>query len=219
MNSRGRASAQVTGNFRSSQSVLRRRHQVSLNNASILDAGCGAGHTLTLIEERFHPSTLTAFDIVPSQVEAAQLRGTSAEVFVADITALQLPAESFDAAFVCGVLHHCREWRRGLAEIARVLRSGGVLLIEEPGVAHLRFERLLTGKSVALDAGFSLDALRLEMARHGLGVLSQQSLYFGLFGSFLCVKGAAVADDRLQARAMLRVIRPERIAPGQEAPA
>ena len=136
-----------------------RRHGISIADSSVVDAGCGSGYTLELIWEQFHPASLTAFDVVPSQVEIAKSRQTPASIYVADITSPQLPTDSFDAAFVCGVLHHCREWRRGLAEMSRLLKSGGVLLLEEPGTAHLRFERILTGKSPALEAGFSLPAL------------------------------------------------------------
>lgn len=218
MNSRGRELLLKYWDFPLFASTLR-RHGISLADKSVLDAGCGSGYTLTLIWERFHPAVLTAFDIVPSQVELAKARGTPATVLVADITSLQLPSEAFDAVFVCGVLHHCREWRRGIAEVARVLRSGGVLLIEEPDRAHLRFERKLTGHSPALDAGFSLEGLRSEMRRSGLGVLTHRPLYFGLFGSFVCVKGAGVVGEYYAARHLLRSPSESEFVAGQQAPA
>jgi len=192
---------------------------VSLQGMKILDAGCGSGYTLNLIWERFRPAVLDAFDIVPSQVEAARRRGTPTHVFQADITALQLPSDSYDAVFVCGVLHHCGEWRRGVAEVARVLRSGGVLLLEEPDVAHLRFERVLTGRSPALQTGFSLRALVEEMRLSGLQDISHRSLYFGLFGSLLCVKGAAAVNRHYAVLRAYRAADPAALARGHEMPA
>lgn len=218
MNSRGRELLLKYWDFPLFASTLR-RHGISLADRNVLDAGCGSGYTLTLIWERFHPAALTAFDIVPSQVARAKSRGTPATVFAADITSLELQAATFDAVFVCGVLHHCREWRRGLAEVTRVLKSGGVLLIEEPDRTHLRFERMLTGHSPALEAGFSLEALRSEMSRNGLGVLSRRPLYFGLFGSFLCVKGAGAVGDYYAARHLLRAPSEGELVAGQQAPA
>lgn len=218
MNSRFRELLLKYWDFPLFDSTLR-RHGISLEDANILDAGCGSGYSLALIWERFHPASLTGFDVVPAQVESAKSRGTPATVFVADITSIELPSDSFDAVFVCGVLHHCREWRRGLAEVARVLKSGGLLLLEEPGTAHLSFERAATGHSPALEAGFSLEAVRLEMSNHGLGILSHRPLYFGLFGSFLCVKGAGAVRHYSPAHRLLRTVDPGAIAPGQEAPA
>jgi len=219
MNSRGRELLLRHWDFPLFASTLR-KHRISLSGTRILDAGCGSGYGLTLIWQRFHPAYLAAFDLVPSQVEIARSRAAPATVFVGDITALDLPDKSFDAAFVCGVLHHCREWRNGLAEVARVLKNGGVLLLEEPGIPHLRFERMLAGHSPALDAGFSLEALITEMGRSGLGVLEHRPLYFGMFGSFLCVKGINAADgDYYVARHLLRASTDGELVAGQHAPA
>jgi len=219
MNSRGRELLLKYWDFPLFASSLG-RHGISLDDRHILDAGCGSGYTLELITERFHPGRLAAFDLVPLQVELARARNANATVFVADITSLELPAQSFDAVFVCGVLHHCREWRRGLASVARVLKHGGVLLLEEPGTAHLRFERVLTGHSPSLDAGFSLKALRIEMSRAGLAVLEQRPLYFGLFASFLCVKGMEdMVPHHIVARERLRARDARSLPAGQEVPA
>ncbi len=196
------------------------RHGISLDGRRILDAGCGSGYSLTLINERFRPGELTAFDIVPSQVEIAKSRDVPATVFVADITALELPCDTFDAVFVSGVLHHCPGWRAGLAEVARVLKEGGLLFIEEPGTVHLKFERVLTGHSSSLEAGFSVPALQREMERNGLSVLDSHRLYFGLFRSFLCVKGATLqARQYHKARHLFRAPKSGALASGQESSA
>ncbi len=131
MNSRGRELLLKYWDFPLFSSALR-THCISLAGTSILDAGCGSGYSLTLIQQRFHPAHLTAFDLVPSQVDIAKSRGTQANVFVGDITAIDLPSASFDAVFVCGVLHHCREWRTGVAQVTRVLKNGGCSLSRSP---------------------------------------------------------------------------------------
>ncbi len=219
MNSRGRELLLRYWDFPLFASLLR-RHGISLANAAVLDAGCGSGYTLTLIWERFHPGQLTAFDILPAQVQLAQARNVPATVFVDDITAMRLPSRAFDAVFVCGVLHHCREWRAGVAEVARVLKDGGTLLLEEPDIFHLRIERALIGHSPALDTRFSIGALRDEMSNDGLAIVEHRALYFGLFGSFLCVKAAThKSPEYVLARNLLRAASEGEFAAGQQAPA
>ncbi|MBN1152672.1 MAG: class I SAM-dependent methyltransferase [Dehalococcoidia bacterium] len=218
MNSRGREWLLRYWDFPLFMTALD-RHGISLEGKRILDAGCGSGYTLGLIWTTFRPAALDGFDLVPSQVEAARSRGVPANVFVADITSLEIQNDSYDAVFVCGVLHHCRAWRRGLAEVARVLRAGGVLLLEEPDVAHLKFERILTGRSPALESGFSLHALRAELRANGLYSLSQRPLYFGLFGSLVCVKGVAAVGDYYSARRLRRAVDAGSLTQGHQAPA
>ncbi len=219
MNSRGRELLLRHWDFPLFASLLR-LHGISLENAAILDAGCGSGYGLTLIWKQFRPSRLVGFDILPSQVELARKRNVPATVFTGDIAALQLASGSFDAVFVCGVLHHCRTWRTGLAEVARVLKDGGVLLLAEPDTLLMRMERALSGHSPALEAGFSHEALRSEMRTAGLMAVEQRALYFGLFSCFLCVKAAMDASaEYVVARRLLRAPSESEFAAGQQAPA
>jgi SAM-dependent methyltransferase len=218
MNSRARELLLRYWDFPVFESLLR-KHEMTLENGSVLDVGCGSGYTTLLIRERFNPRRLDAFDIVEGQVELARSRGLDANIFVADITKPNLPERSYDAVFVCGVLHHCPEWRTGLARIATLLRAGGVLLLEEPGSRHIKLETMLMGRPPADGAWTGLEPFKSEVGSVGLSIVEERSLYFGLFGSFLCVKMAnAVNGDYFIARNLLRGPA-SRLAEGQEAPA
>jgi ubiquinone/menaquinone biosynthesis C-methylase UbiE len=110
------------------------KHGIDLANKAILDAGCGSGYSTELIASEFLPSRLVAFDLMPEQIALAKRRGLNADIFVVDMTHVELPDETFDATFIFGVLHHIPGWRIALREMARVLRLNGVLLVEEPQV-------------------------------------------------------------------------------------
>ncbi|HEY2058187.1 MAG TPA: class I SAM-dependent methyltransferase [Amycolatopsis sp.] len=95
----------------------------------ILDAGCGAGPLFAQLRDR--GATVTGFDASTTMVELARKRlGEDAVLQVADI-AEPLPfAEGvFDDVVVSLVLHYLQDWAAPLAELRRVLKPGGRLIL------------------------------------------------------------------------------------------
>ena len=104
--------------------------------ARILEIGCGRGAGARLIQEEFHPATLHAFDLDQRMIRLAgrYLKAESKDkicLYVGDATTLPYRDGVLDAVFGFGVLHHVPDWRRGLREIARVLKPGGIYFLEE----------------------------------------------------------------------------------------
>jgi SAM-dependent methyltransferase len=64
---------------------------------------------------------------IPSSPEVAERRRTDAEFLTFDGTTIPLPDGSIDAVYCKQVIEHVREPDRLLAEVARVLRPGGLL--------------------------------------------------------------------------------------------
>lgn len=104
--------------------------------AVIVEIGCGRGAGAALLLEAFKPSLLHATDLDIDMLRKAD-RYLSPEqkrrisFAAADATQLPYRDRSVDAVFGFGVLHHVPDWRRAVAEIARVLRPGGVYYVEE----------------------------------------------------------------------------------------
>jgi ArsR family transcriptional regulator len=94
------------------------------------DLGCGTGQVSELIAP--HVAKVIAVDGSTDMVQAARkrLKGLhQVDVRRGDMEALPIDADQLDAAMVALVLHHVPEPARALAEIHRVLKSGGRVLI------------------------------------------------------------------------------------------
>jgi SAM-dependent methyltransferase len=105
----------------------------------VLDAGCGEG---VLVDE--YAGRLLIEGLDPNY--------SSARVRIGSLTALPYEDGTFDRALCLDVLEHLvfEEQPRALAELRRVLRPGGELLVSIPNLAHLqsRLHFLLRGRLI-----------------------------------------------------------------------
>jgi ArsR family transcriptional regulator len=99
----------------------------------VADLGSGEG-ALALMLARF-ADQVTAVDVSKAMLREvgnrARKNGVSARVRVAegDLEELPLTDRSFDAAFLSQALHHAARPSRAIGEAARILKSGGLLIV------------------------------------------------------------------------------------------
>ena len=101
--------------------------------ADVLDAGCGSGRTL---EDLRHLGTATGIELDPDAAELARSRGCG-EVVQGRLEALPWPAERFHLITCLDVIEHTPDDRVTLAELRRVTRPGGWLLLTVPAYPAL----------------------------------------------------------------------------------
>ena len=102
----------------------------------ILDAGCGSGPLTQALRAR--GAVLTGFDASAAMVDLARERlGEDADLHVADLGApLPFADAEFDDVVASLVLHYLEDWAGPLAELRRVLKPGGRLILSviHPGI-------------------------------------------------------------------------------------
>ncbi len=108
--------------------------------ARVLEIGCGDGGGAMLFRRAFSPALYHGLDVDPAMVRlaAGRCRKAKATTKTKGLLFLRGDAErlpyrdaAFDAVVNFGIIHHLPDWRRGVAELARVLRPGGVFYFEE----------------------------------------------------------------------------------------
>jgi SAM-dependent methyltransferase len=95
----------------------------------ILDAGCGAGPLFAALRDR--GAVVTGIDKSAGMVRLAGRRlGDDADLQVAELgRALPFDDGSFDDVTASLVLHYLEDWGPALAELRRVLKPGGRLIV------------------------------------------------------------------------------------------
>ncbi len=102
-----------------------------------LDAACGTGRHTDHLVARDH--VVVGIDLTPEMLERARANVAGARFLEGDLLAIPVADGGFDLV-VCGLaLSHLRELEAAVAELARVLRPGGHLVISvlHPFWAHL----------------------------------------------------------------------------------
>ncbi|HKB92420.1 MAG TPA: class I SAM-dependent methyltransferase [Opitutaceae bacterium] len=112
------------------------RH-LRVQNAAVLDAGCGTGGFLRHLARKASSLDLTGVDFSPLAIELARERAGPQKFAVSDIAALRFATETFDAVVSADVICQIAEPQLALLEIQRVLKKDGLLLLNLPAYEWL----------------------------------------------------------------------------------
>ena len=144
--------------------VLRVLRSALPQGQSLLDAGCGTGGMLSLLNEwQTH-----GCDMAAEAVEQCRARGLE-RVLVSSVHAMPYADECFEAVLSLDVLYHARvDEHLALSEMRRVLKRGGLLILNVPA-----FDCLRGAHDVAVDGvrRYRLRGMKRLLRRHGFEIV------------------------------------------------
>lgn len=102
---------------------------------TVIDVGCGTGRAIPVLREAVGPSgRVIGLDLTPEMLDQARPRCAAARaaLVLADARRLPLADKAADAVFAAGLVTHLPQPAAGFAELARVTRPGGRLVLFHP---------------------------------------------------------------------------------------
>lgn len=146
-----------------------------------LDAGCGGGRN-AIAMARLGAAKVVGVDLGIAGIADARKRGAGMDgvsFLEASIESLPFPDDSFDVVWCAGVLMHTGDPESALAELARVLRPGGLIYLLVYATGGLRWPLVSLLRPIAAEIG--LPSIEAAVTRAGLAPNKRRTFVDDLF--------------------------------------
>lgn len=158
---------------------------LSMKAPCILEIGCSSGFMLSAMKRTLPKATIVGADVVRKPLYRLAKELPSVPLLRFDLLQCPLPADSFDAVVMLNVLEHIEDDAAALAQVYRILRPGGIAVIEVPAGPHL-YDAY--DKALKHFRRYDIRELAAKLRNAGFSVKRQSHLGFLLYPAFAIVK-------------------------------
>jgi SAM-dependent methyltransferase len=161
-----------------------RRH-VRCDSPVLLEVGCSSGFLLRELQAQLPDATTIGSDFLKEPLDHLATVATDIPLMQFDLVRCPLPAACVDAVVLLNVLEHIDNDREAVRQVVRILKPGGIAIVEVPSGPHLYdvYDEYL--KHYRRYSSASLAAL---MSKEGLEILQQSHLGCSVYPAFAMVK-------------------------------
>jgi SAM-dependent methyltransferase len=170
---------------RRARGALKRHVRSPDHEVVLLEAGCSSGFLLQELLEDWPRSLLIGSDFIRGPLERLAAKLPTVPLLRFDLTTCPLPSASVDGVVLLNVLEHIEDDATAAEHVARVLKPGGVAVIEVPAGPEL-FD--VYDKYLQHFRRYRLADLRRLMERAGLRVIEQSHLGVLAYPAFAIAK-------------------------------
>jgi SAM-dependent methyltransferase len=142
----------------------------------VLDVGCSSGYTIKLLRQRLPNVAVAGADCVMGPLENLGAAMPDVPLLRFDLVTCPLPDNGLDAVISLNVLEHIEDDQAAVQQMHRILKPGGVAVIEVPAGPELYVRRYRMR-----------DVLEL-VRRAGFRILERSHLGFFIYPGFWLVK-------------------------------
>ena len=171
--SRNDALLQLKARFRNSEKPI------------LLEIGCSSGFMLKAMIHEFPSATVVGADVVREPLFALAKEIPTIPLLRFDLVRCPLDSDSCDAVVMLNVLEHIVDDVGALAQVYRILRPGGIAVVEVPAGPHL-FDSY--DKALRHFRRYRIHELADKMRNVGLVIERKSHLGFFLYPAFAAVK-------------------------------
>jgi SAM-dependent methyltransferase len=161
------------------------RTHVVRPDPALMDIGCSSGFMLKDLRAAFPASAVLGSDYVRGPLDSLARSNPEIPLLQFDLTQCPLPAESLDGITLLNVLEHVEDDLSALQHVFRILKPGGIAVIEVPAGPKL-FD--VYDKYLMHFRRYRMSELLLMLRSAGFEILERSHLGFFIYPAFAAVK-------------------------------
>lgn len=170
---------------RRAKSALRRYLRADDPNLVLLEVGCSSGFLLEELAADWPARLVIGSDYIAGPLYRLAARMPTIPLLRFDLTKCPLPAASLDAVVILNVLEHIEDHQEAVRQVARILKPGGIVVVEVPAGPQLYD---VYDKFLRHYRRYRASEVRQILADGGLTVVSQSHLGSLPYPAFAFIK-------------------------------
>jgi len=191
-----------------SYAVGQLRSHVAVPDPVILEIGCSSGFMLQEIRRLLPQAFVVGADYVQGPLKKLAAEIPSLPTIQCDLTHCPVPDSSLDAVVLLNVLEHMRDDGNAVRQLYRIVKPGGIVVIEVPAGPHLYD---VYDKMLMHFRRYSLHSISTLLQQAGFEIVKKSHLGFFVYPPFWFVKKRnkrfLQEDESIQKRVVAKNIR------------